>query len=114
MSLQPGWSRWTPGECDPTTMSTEDLRFRARLLHAMDQAAERSGTPGSLELVPVEACDFICWLCRRVFRREWTNAEAAAEFRDKYPGEEMDDERDFCGDCVAVMETWDAEPEEGG
>lgn len=96
--LQPGWSRWVAGECDPRSMSESDFRFRWRLLDAMERAG---GGP-----TPPEAeSDFRCWFCRRVFRKEWTDAEAVAEAAALWPGDSLNVDRDFCTDCWLAART---------
>lgn len=101
-----GDAGWVPGAVDPRAMRVEHLRTRARLLLELDRLADERGLPRLLTLVPVEACDFACWLCWRCFRRELTDAEAAAEFAQESPGEVMDELRMYCTDCHGIINAW--------
>ena len=109
---------WTLPPVDPLRLDVEKLRDRAELLFEVEEIASKLGLQfGTDVLLPgerlLEAVDFRCWLCRRVFQRGWTDAEALAEFASRCPDEEMEPGKFFCGDCMTVMDAWaQANPEE--
>lgn len=66
---------WKP--VNPQVTESQALRARARGLLEAEEA-------GTVPDEPAAAGEFRCWLCRRVFTKERTDAEAAAEFRERY------------------------------
>jgi hypothetical protein len=106
---------WRLGPVNPLRLDVEKLRTRVHLLFEVEKLTRGMGF-GELLLPgerPLEAVDFRCWLCRRVFQRGWTDAEALAEFASRCPDEEMEPGKFFCGDCMTVMDAWaQANPEE--
>jgi hypothetical protein len=103
---------------DPLAVDVEWLRDWMSLLLEVEAMARELGLElGAGVLLPgervLEAVDFRCWLCRRVFLKSQTDAEAVADFLARHPGEEMEPGKTFCGDCIDVMEAWAAgHPEE--
>lgn len=46
-----------------------------------------------------DAAMFTCELCRLIFRKERSDAEAMAEYVDRFPGFEQEDRSIVCDDC---------------
>ena len=53
------------------------------------------------------ANEFQCAQCERTFTRGWSDDEAAAEFRQNFGAEDMEEVEEVCDDCyAAIMEWW--------
>jgi len=55
----------------------------------------------------VEASEFTCAHCERIFRKAWTDDEAKAEAKELFGYEVPESERaDLCDDCYAEFTQW--------